>query len=161
MSTDFRAAYRKIRPSIVGLGFRNDPAYSIIGSGFIVHQSGWIMTNKHVLDALLTTKDGGVGLHSNAAAFFFIRAKPEEGFVGVGGMLVTSVIESAFPPSNNSDKDLDENRTFRGLKPRQIVSLEPLDIGVCRVDINKAPKEALPLRPKAWGTLLKIVTLRL
>ena len=78
ISANFQQAYKNIRPSIVGLGFRNDPEYEIIGSGFIVHQSGWIMTNKHVLDALLTrSKDGRVCLHSSAAAFFFIKTKPE------------------------------------------------------------------------------------
>jgi len=146
-TVDFREAYRRIRPSIVGLGFRNDPEYVIIGSGFVVHQSGWIMTNKHVLDALLTTKDGRTGLHTNAAAFFFIKTDPEEGFVGVAGMLVASVIESASPPPKDLEAKTVSNRTFRGLKPRQIIPPEPLDIGVCRVDIGNAPKELLPLVP--------------
>ena len=148
MSINFQEAYKNIRPSIVGLGFRHDPEYAIIGSGFIVHQSGWIMTNKHVLDALLTTsKDGRIGLHSSAAAFFFIKTEPEEGFVGASGMVVASVIESASPPSKHLDTEGVKDKTFRGLKPRQILPPEPLDIGVCRVDINNAPKEVLPLMP--------------
>jgi len=147
MSINFQEAYRQIRPSIVGLGFRNDPEYEIIGSGFIVHQSGWIMTNKHVLDALLTSKDGRVGLHSSAAAFFFIKTKTEEGFVGASGMAVASVIESASPPSKQLNTEGTKNKTFRGLKPRQIIPPKPLDIGVCKVDINNAPKELLPLIP--------------
>jgi hypothetical protein len=147
MSINFQEAYKKIRPSIVGLGFRNDPEYLIIGSGFIVHQSGWIMTNRHVLDALLTTKDGRVGLHPNAAAFFLIKAPPEEGFVGVSGMIVASVIESALQPSKHLDNTVADNKTFRGLKPRQVIPPEPLDIGVCRVDISVAPKELFPLIP--------------
>ncbi len=147
-NTNFREAYKKIRPSIVGLGFRNDPEYQIIGSGFIVHQSGWIMTNKHVLDALLTaSKDGRVGLHPSAAAFFFIKTEPEEGFVGVCGMVITNVIESASPPSKQFNNKGTENRTFRGLKPRQILPPEPLDIGVCKVDISNLRKEVLPLIP--------------
>lgn len=147
-NTNFREAYKKIRPSIVGLGFRNDPEYQIIGSGFIVHQSGWIMTNKHVLDALLAaSKDVRVGLHPSAAAFFFIKTKPEEGFVGVCGMVITNVIESASPPSKDFNNKGTENKTFRGLKPRQILPPEPLDIGVCKVDISNLPKEVLPLIP--------------
>jgi S1-C subfamily serine protease len=105
------------------------------------------MTNRHVLDALLTTKDCRVGLHSSAAAFFFIKTKPEEGFVGVSGMLVASVIESASPPSKRLDNVVADNKTFRGLKPRQIIPPEPLDIGVCKVDMSNAPKEVLPLMP--------------
>jgi hypothetical protein len=147
MSVNFQEAYQKIRPSIVGLGFRNDPEYLIIGSGFIVHQSGWIMTNRHVLDALMTTKGGRVGLHSSAAAFFFIKVAPEEGFVGVSGMLVASVIESASPPSKHPDNVVTSSKTFRGLKPSQVIPSEPLDIGVCKVDMSIAPKELLPLMP--------------
>lgn len=149
MSTNFQEAYKKIRPSIVGLGFRNDPEYLIIGSGFIVHESGWIMTNKHVLDALLTYRDGRVGLHQNAAAMFFIITEPEEGFVGASGIAVASVIESASPPppSENLDTEDTKNKTFRGLKLRQIIPPKPLDIGVCRVDMRNARKEVLPLIP--------------
>lgn len=146
MSINFQKAYKKIRPSIVGLGFRNDPEYSIIGSGFVVHESGWIMTNKHVLDALITSRDGRVGLHQNAAAFFFIKTEPEEGFVGVSGMVVASLIESASPPSENNSVGT-KSKTFRGLKPRQIIPPQPLDIGVCRIDITNVPEELLPLVP--------------
>ena len=149
MSVNFQEAYKKIRPSIVGLGFRNDPEYSIIGSGFVVHESGWVMTNKHVLDALLTSRDGRVGLHQDAAAFFFIKTEPEEEFVGASGMVVASVVESTSPPppSENLDSEETKNKTFRGLKPRQIIPPQPLDIGVCRVDMSNARKEVLPLVP--------------
>lgn len=149
MSLNFQEAYKKIRPSIVGLGFRNDPEYLIIGTGFIVHESGWIMTNKHVLDALLTSRDGRVGLHQNAAAMFFIKTEPEEGFVGASGIVVGSVVESASPPPPSEHVDTEENRnkTFRGLKPRQIIPPKPVDIGVCRVDMTNARKEVLPLVP--------------
>ena len=147
MIINFQEAYKKIRPSIVGLGLRSDPEYLIIGSGFIVHQSGWIMTNRHIIDAFLTTNDDRVGLHSSSAAFFFIKAKPEENFVGGSGMIVASVIESASPSSKRSDNVVADDKTFRGLKPRQIIPPEPLDIGVCRADISTAPKEVLPLIP--------------
>jgi S1-C subfamily serine protease len=62
-------------------------------------------------------------------------------------MLVASVIESASPPPTNPEGKTDSNRTFRGLKPKQIILPEPSDIGVCRVDISNAPKELLPLVP--------------
>lgn len=144
--TNFQNAYKTIRPSIVGLGFRNDPEYRIIGSGFIVHEGGWIMTNKHVLDVLLTSKDGRVGLHPSAAAFFFIKTEIEEGFVGASGMVITNVIESACPPDKTSENS-GKMKTFRGLKPRQVLPPDPLDIGVCKIDINNVPKEILPLLP--------------
>lgn len=149
MSINFQEAYKKIRPSIVGLGFRNDPEYLIIGSGFIVSESGWIMTNKHVLDALLTSRDGKVGLHQNAAAMFIIKAEPAEGFDAVSGLVVASVVESASPPSPSEHLATEDakNKTFRGLKPSQIIPPKPVDIGVCRINMAKAPKEILPLVP--------------
>jgi len=147
MINNFEEAYKLIRPSIVGLGFRNDPEHEIIGSGFIIHQDGWIMTNKHVLDALLTSKDGRIGLHSSAAAFFFIKAKNEEGFVGTSAMVIASVIESASPPPKSFNVEGTKNKKFRGKKPRQIIPPTPEDIGVCRVDMNNAYEELLPLKP--------------
>jgi hypothetical protein len=88
-------------------------------------------------------------LHQNAAACFFIKTEPEEGFVGASGIVVASVVESASPPppSDQLDTEDTKNKTFRGLKPRQIIPPKPVDIGVCRVDMRNARKEVLPLIP--------------
>lgn len=51
---DFQSAYKIIRPSTVGIGFTDFQGNcQIIGTGFIVHQSGWIMSNRHVFEPLL------------------------------------------------------------------------------------------------------------
>ena len=42
---DFQLAYKTVRPSIVGIGFSDFQENShIIGTGFIIHPSGWIMS---------------------------------------------------------------------------------------------------------------------
>jgi hypothetical protein len=62
---------------------------------------------------------------------------------------VASLVESASPPppSEHLDTEDTKNKTFRGLKPRQIIPPKPVDIGVCRIDMTKARKEVLPLVP--------------
>jgi hypothetical protein len=51
---DFQSAYKIIRPSIVGMGFADlQGNCQIIGTRFIVHQLGWIMSNRHVFEPLL------------------------------------------------------------------------------------------------------------
>lgn len=139
---DFQEAYKKIRPSIVGLGFRKDPEYKIIGTGFIIHPSGWIMTNKHVINTLLDTSNDG-----RAAACLFVKAQPEAEFVNVSARIVTDINEAAIPPSEKLVNQDNMKKTYRGLNPRQIIPPEPLDIGVCKINATSLPKESLPLIP--------------
>lgn len=144
-SVDFCEGYRVIRPSIVGLGIRNDPEYDILGSGFVVHAGGWILTNAHVIKALLEHEDDPMSkLKKGAAAFFFFKAGPKDGFDTVGGMLVTNIIQA----SCEGRKDLpttNTQKTFRGLKPSQIIPSSPPDIGVCQIDPQSLIPEARPL----------------
>lgn len=145
---DFQAAFNRIRPSVVGIGLRDDPEYKIFGSGFIVHPHGWIMTNRHVLEPLLVKDQSGkVGVISNATAFLFIKVPSEEGFVAVEGMVASRIIELAIPPQNNKAVKKEESKKFRGLEPRQIILQEEPDIGVCRIDHKNLPPEVLPLLP--------------
>lgn len=145
---DFQAAFKRIRPSIVGIGLRYDPEYKIFGSGFIIHPHGWIMTNRHVLEHLLVkTENGKFGIKPNAAAFLFIQAPPEEGFVAVGGMVASQIIELAVPPEENKAVEKEVNKKFRGMEPNQIIPPETPDTGICRIDRKNLPPEALPLFP--------------
>ncbi|GFP37901.1 hypothetical protein HKBW3S44_01581 [Candidatus Hakubella thermalkaliphila] len=86
---DFQTAFRRIRPSIVGIGLRHDPEYEIFGSGFIVHLHGCIMANRHVLEPLLVkAQDDRIGIRPEAAAFLFIQGPPEPDFVPVEAPMI-------------------------------------------------------------------------
>ena len=67
---DFRAAYEKIRPAIVGVGICANGEINIIGTGFFYTKQGHIITNEHVFKSLLVKADNGeIGIASGASAW--------------------------------------------------------------------------------------------
>jgi S1-C subfamily serine protease len=145
----FQGAFKKIKPSIVGIGIRNDPTYSILGSGAVLHPDGWVLTNRHVLEPLLN--DDGKTIVKGAAVFMFVKAQHPS--FEVAGIVIANVIECSIAPSesgdgaNPTDGDGGGEPTFRGLTPRQMLSPRAPDIGVCRIDPRSLPPEALQLVP--------------
>jgi S1-C subfamily serine protease len=53
MSSDFQQAFINIRSSVVGIGHRDNSGFHFVGTGFVFDSSGWIMTNRHVLEVLV------------------------------------------------------------------------------------------------------------
>ena len=49
--------YQRLSLSIAGIGYGNPPEFRIMGSGFLIHESGYIATNWHVAEALLIEKN--------------------------------------------------------------------------------------------------------
>lgn len=145
--SDFREAFNKIRYSVVGIGIRNDPEYEIFGTGTIIHPSGWILTNKHVLDPLIDPKLNKI--RADAAAFLFIENPPEGEFDIVAGIGVASIVELTFPPSNDNNQSKENTKPpkYRNLDPVQSLGIEEPDIGVCRINIPRMPEYMLPLKP--------------
>lgn len=138
----FVSAYGKIEKAVVGIGIRNDPEYRIFGTGFLVGSSGWIMTNRHVIEALLVPHEesGEVRMQRGAAAFLFVDAPAPEGLSAARGMAVTDLINAAIMPMPNSGGP-DQKLEFRGLKPKAILSPEAPDIAVCQIDPTNLPPE--------------------
>ena len=68
---DFRDAHDRIRPAIVGLGIRNGDDLEIFGTGFIINDSGVILTNRHVLEPMLEGAPTGTRIRQGACGFFF------------------------------------------------------------------------------------------
>jgi S1-C subfamily serine protease len=144
MNSDFREAYKIVRPSIVGIGHTNGSELEIFGTGFLIDSSGWIMTNRHVLNPLLVEKDGKIGIASSAAAFLFIKPKPPEQFTDIAGVMSTQIRRIAFPQSD-SEQPLPPPPTFRGLPPIAAFKAEPADIAYCKIEPNNCQPDALPL----------------
>lgn len=140
---DFQSAYKTIRPSIVGIGFTDFQGNcQIIGTGFIVHQSGWIMSNRHVFEPLL---DENNGIKPNAAVMLFVNGIPDPNFVGVVGVIPAKITELALPP-NGADNLNIESKEYKGLEPIKTFLPEEPDIGVCKIELKSLPPEATPLK---------------
>ncbi|HKB58374.1 MAG TPA: hypothetical protein VKC51_12380 [Lacunisphaera sp.] len=51
MAVDFSTAFEAVRPAVVGLGFVTKGGFDTSGTGFIVSEQGWILTNRQCLAA--------------------------------------------------------------------------------------------------------------
>jgi S1-C subfamily serine protease len=151
---DFRSAFKKLRPSIVGIGLRNDPKYEIYGTGFIIDSDGWIITNRHVLEAVADFTDEGMKIRRGAAAFLFIQATPTIEFRSVTGIGAIDLEIVAAPPSADEEyNEINEKLKrgeiippkYRNLEPEQIIHPETLDLGICKINPKYLVPEALPL----------------
>lgn len=140
---DFQSAYKTIRPSIVGIGFTDFRGNcQIIGTGFVVHQSGWIMSNRHVFEPLL---DENNHIRQDASVMIFVNGTPDSNFVGVVGVIPAKITELAIPPNETENFD-NGNKKYKELEPIMTLSPEEPDIGVCKIEIKNLPPEAVPLK---------------
>ncbi|MGE5630401.1 MAG: trypsin-like peptidase domain-containing protein [Caulobacteraceae bacterium] len=127
----------------MGIGFTDFQGNcQIIGTGFIVHQSGWIMSNCHVFEPLL---DENNRIRPNAAVMLFVNGIPDPNFVGVVGVIPAKITELALPP-NEVDSPNMENKKYKGLELIKALSPEEPDIGVCKIELKHLPSEATPLK---------------
>lgn len=152
---DFRAAFKKLKSSVVGIGIRNDPDYQILGTGFIIDSNGLIATNRHVIEAISDmTLEGDIRVKQGAAAFLFVQAASTPEFRAVIGFTVMNIGLVAIPPNaDDENKELDAKiergeivpPKYKEREPEQIIHPGTLDIGVCMVDPRELPPEVLPL----------------
>ena len=139
----FQDIVERIRPAIVGLGVLSDPedelSVYILGTGFVVHPSGWIMTNWHVVEEFKGERDGVIGVRNAISrAVLFISAAGREigqtGKIAVGGFgaLPCPVVEIAWPPGALG------NRPHYGAAP---------DLALCRINTETLEQFGLAQLP--------------
>jgi S1-C subfamily serine protease len=127
----FRDVIENIRPAVFGMGClldQRDPlSVVILGTGFMVHEDGWIMTNRHVAEMFMGERDGQVGVRNALArAVLFIdaagRAIPGQGVAVAGcGAVPCPIIEVAMPPGPPDGAPHYESAP---------------DLAVCRIDLE-------------------------
>lgn len=143
---DFQFAYKTVRPSIVGVGFSDFQGNCrVIGTGFIVHPSGWIISNRHVLEPLLYKNNDEIRIRPNAAVMLFVKANPSQNFIGVAGVIPAKISELAFPPNEIELNPKMGSIKYKDLEPIHVLSPEEPDIGVCKIEPSILPPEVHPL----------------
>jgi len=134
----FREAIARIKPAVVGMGFLLNPddplSVVIIGTGFFVDPSGWIITNRHVAEQFVAERDGEIGVkNAIARAVVFadgvgrpIPGRNASAVAGVG-VIPCPIIETAMgsePP--------DENLHYDAVP----------DLALCRIDAQALSRHA-------------------
>lgn len=152
----FADGYSSIRPSVVGLGVRHndDEAFEILGSGFVIHENGWVLTNHHVLESLTQNENGTIRV--GAAVFFFVHREPPEGCVAEAGIVATNLRDIVIPDRDGCEDrpDPPPNDIRRNL--RQVLTGQAPDIGICRIDPGALPEAAIPLQAAAVANSAEI-----
>lgn len=143
----FEDAFQRVRSSIVGLGFRTTTSYEIIGTGFFLDPAGKILTNRHVVERLLVSRqDGTLGVRPEAAAFIFRQRGPAETFVAETALHVTG-IKAATAASLPSPSGQGHSPPMTCEAECHHVGPDPPDIGVCKISVDGAPPGVLPFQP--------------
>ncbi len=105
------------------------------------------MTNRHVLEPLLATRDKKVGVGRGAAAFLFVTGEPEGENVAVAGMMATDITQIYLPSAKDAKEVPKRLPKYRGLNVSEVLLPTPPDIGACKIDPNDCHPAALPLQP--------------
>ena len=135
----FVEAFDQIRSSVVGIGLRDDPKHTIIGTGFVAHPSGWVITNRHVVEALLQqTTDGRVGLRNGAAVYHFASFPPPPGMVAMTGFVISDIVEARSHPTRTGNGTPMES-LFGEMTNSLAIPLTPPDLGICRFPAEELP----------------------
>lgn len=129
--SDFRKAYEKIRPAIVGIGISADGEIDIFGTGFFYTKQGHIITNKHVFECLLTTGVGGeVGIARGASAWIIVP-HPSDSNHAITGMAALPIISAVVLPNPfEGQKAVPDPPPFRNLEPIAAGFPEEADIAI-------------------------------
>jgi S1-C subfamily serine protease len=139
----FSDVVANVRGAVVGMGVladEHDPlSVVILGTGFLVHRDGWIMTNRHVAELFMGERDGRVGVRNALArAVLFVDATGREipgrrtAAVAGFGAIPCPILEVARPP----------------LPPDPVPNYESApDLAVCRMDLQGLERMGVPRPP--------------
>ena len=141
----YAETYQKLSLSVAGIGYGNPPEFRIMGSGFLLHESGVVATNRHVAEALLIKKDGQTLIRSDACVVFFIRdpEKPQDEWVRC--MLAVPVASIGVPPELMNGPV--EAPLFKGMKPDEVIHSGRPDISLLKIDFSRVPTELRRVPP--------------
>jgi hypothetical protein len=104
------------------------------------------MTNRHVLECLLTREDNKLKLKVDAVAFLFVQTKLQDSHFKNAG--IRSIPIRKFDLRQEAQKELKRPfSTIPGFETVGILQPETADIGLCKIDLDQCPPEALPLIP--------------
>ncbi|MDH3890641.1 MAG: serine protease [candidate division Zixibacteria bacterium] len=147
---DFREGVSKIEASVFGIGDHDGPQFNIFGTGFVIHEDGWILTNKHVLEPLLRTDDeGNVSIRPESRALNFVVMDGEDSTFPQIGFANTRIKDLRWiddPPASNPVNARD-SVDFEGQRADLVLPPAAPDIGICRMDLTEPPFDSIALRP--------------
>ena len=146
--SDFRKAYEKIRPAIVGLGISASGEIDILGTGFFYTKQGHIITNRHVFECLLATKaNGQVGIARGASAWV-IFPHPTDANHAITGMAALPVISAVVPPNPFEGLSaVPDPPLFRNLEPIAAGFPEEADIAILEARLPTDLDFEVPISP--------------
>lgn len=145
MMQSFVTAFRRIVKATVGLGVRPDHnTAAIMGTGFIIDPGGLILTNRHVIEGLMTERpDGTRGLRPGATAFLFVDAEPPAGMIAMRGVAMADLVEARLCPEAPGPTTPPPAKLDSGT----LVPEDTPDIAVCRADLAELPERLRHFEP--------------
>lgn len=139
--SDFQKAYSLIKSSVVGLGIYKKENQKIIGTGFFINETGWILTNRHIIKEMERLKDNT----NDLCAYLFPESNSQQGLVGTS-MFPVSIKELV--PLEKPIKSVSENVTLNGRKADVIIPPPEIDLGLCKINPEDLLKvDMLPINP--------------
>lgn len=147
---DYSGAFSKVERSVFGIGYHVGPQLIIFGTGFVIHEDGWLLTNRHVLEPLLQDDPSGhKSITPASRALQFVVMRRDETGVRQIGFANSRIVELNWIrlPYPSVPVNQRERVDINGQKADLVIPPQPPDIGICRIDLSLLPPESLPLTP--------------
>lgn len=146
---DFQKAAEIVSNSVFGIGYHDGPNFIIFGTGFVINDDGWILTNRHVLEPLLKERNDGkleIIPKSRVLQFVIQQCGNSGCRIGYSNTRITDhflIEQTPLSTPINQRNEVD----FNGQKADLVLAPEAPDIAICKIDLSLLAKESLPLTP--------------